>query len=56
MLDNPVAGLRLASAKVVESKKLRDVGVASVILGDIAPKNGVADWNGYLRRRALVYI
>ena len=37
MLDNPVAGIRLASAKVIVSKKLMDVGVASVILGAIAP-------------------
>jgi hypothetical protein len=37
MLDDPVAEIRLASARVIVSKKLRDVGVASVILGAIAP-------------------
>jgi len=37
MLDDPAAEIRLASARVIVSKKLRDVGVASVILGAIAP-------------------
>ena len=35
-LDDPTAEIRLASARFVVGKKLRDVGVASVILGAIA--------------------
>ncbi len=36
MLGDPAAEIRLACARVVVGKKLRDVGVASVILGAIA--------------------
>ena len=35
LLDDPAAQIRLASARVVVKKKIRDVGVASVILGAI---------------------
>ncbi len=39
MMDDPAAEIRLASAKAVVGKKLRDVGVASVILGAISSGN-----------------
>lgn len=35
LLDDPAVDVRLASARVVVGKKMRDVGVASVILGAI---------------------
>jgi hypothetical protein len=39
MMDDSAAEIRLASAKAVVGKKLRDVGVASVILGAISSGN-----------------